>query len=236
MHLLAQGEDARELALRADAHVLAAAGGDGSLGAVAGAAIERDIPFVIVPLGTRNHFARDLGLDPADPVAALDAFDGVERRVDVGRVGDRLFLNNVALGLYARLVHRRERHRRRRVALASLRALLLIARERGRQQHLSIDGRDVVAPVVLVASNAYELDLFNVGERMHLDDGLLHLYIAHGWLPRSWEERSAPRFEVDAPRSRLQAAVDGEPVVLETPLDFSLDRQALRVLVPAPPD
>ena len=212
--------------------MLAAAGGDGSLGAVAAAAIERDLPFVTVPLGTRNHFARDLGLDRDDPLSALRAFDGVERRVDVGRVGERVFLNNVALGLYARLVHRRERHRRRRAALATLRALLLIIRERGRRQRLSIDGRYVDAPVVLVASNAYELHLFNVGERARLDDGLLHLYVAHGWLPRSWEERSATRFALDAPRSRVQAAVDGEPALLETPIEFSIAPCALRLLLP----
>ena len=235
VRLLENRDDAYQLALRTDADVLATAGGDGSLGAVAAAAIERDLPFVIVPLGTRNHFARDLGLDREDPVAALDALDGVERRVDVGRVGERIFLNNVTLGLYARLVHRRERHRRRRAALATLRALLLIARERGQRQRLSIDGRAVDARVVLVASNAYELDLFNVGNRARLDDGLLHLYVARGWLPRSWDERSAARFAVDAPRSRVHAAVDGEPAVLETPLEFSLEPQALRVLVPAPP-
>ena len=64
------------------------AGGDGSLAAVAEVAIERDVPFVAVPFGTRNHFARDLGLDREDPLAALGAFDGSERRVDVGRVNE----------------------------------------------------------------------------------------------------------------------------------------------------
>ena len=98
------------------------AGGDGSLGAVAAVAVERDLPFVPIPFGTRNHFARDPALDANDPIAALVAFDGQELRVDVGRAGDRLFLNNVSLGLYAELVHRRERHRRRRDALARLRA------------------------------------------------------------------------------------------------------------------
>ena len=78
-------------------------------------AIEQDLPFVCIPFGTRNHFARDLGLDRDDPLGrARRVRRGDERRVDVGRVGDRLFLNNVSLGLYARLVHRREHHRRRR--------------------------------------------------------------------------------------------------------------------------
>src|SRR5215216_1591532 len=129
-HLLSPGEDPAEVARAASAEALGMAGGDGSLGAVADVTLERDVPFVVVPFGTRNHFARDLGLDRDDPLAALDAFGGKERRVDVGRAGERPFLNNVSLGLYAALVHRREQHRRRRQALAGLRALWLSLRRR----------------------------------------------------------------------------------------------------------
>ena len=130
VHFLQDGDDLPEVARQAGADVLGMAGGDGSLAAVAEVAIEQDVPFVCIPFGTRNHFARDLGLDRDDPLGALAAFDnGVERRIDVGRVGDRLFLNNVSLGLYARLVHRREHHRRRRDMLARVRALGLVARE-----------------------------------------------------------------------------------------------------------
>src|SRR5436305_1367877 len=120
-HVLQPGEDAADLARRADAQALGVAGGDGSLAAVAAVAVERDVRFVCVPFGTRNHFARDVGLDRNDPLAALDAYRGHERRIDVGWANDRLFLNNVSLGVYARLVHRREHHRRRQ-ALARVRA------------------------------------------------------------------------------------------------------------------
>ena len=130
VHVLQEGEDTAELARAAETEVLGAAGGDGSVASVATVAVERGLPFVVVPYGTRNHFARDLGLDRTDPLAALDAFDGHERRVDVGRAGERLFLNNVSLGAYAALVHRREHHRRRRQALAGLRALWIGLRER----------------------------------------------------------------------------------------------------------
>ena len=142
VRFLEDGDDLHELARDAGADVLGMAGGDGSLAAVAEVAIEQDIPFVCIPFGTRNHFARDLGLDRDDPIAALAAFDdGVERRVDVGRANDRLFLNNVSLGIYARLVHRREHHRRRRDALARLRALALTVQDRRRRQRFTIDGR-----------------------------------------------------------------------------------------------
>jgi diacylglycerol kinase family enzyme len=225
-HVLAAEDDPAELAHGADGP-LGAAGGDGSLAAVAEVAVERDVPFVVVPFGTRNHFARDLGLDRDDPLGALSAFSGREERIDVGRVNGRLFLNNVSLGLYARLVHRREDGD----ALAGLKALgLLLRRPRG--LGVSIDGTRVHARVVVVSNNRYELDVFSVGERESLDEGSLHCYVAHGWLPRTWEEQAGERFVVDARAGRLRAAVDGEPEELETPLRFEIQPRALRVLVP----
>src|SRR5439155_22981194 len=168
-------DDLDELAREAPVGPLGMAGGDGSLGVVAGVAIERDLPFVCVPYGTRNHFARDLGLDRDDPLGALAAFDeGAERPVDVGRTNGRLFLNNVSLGVYARLVHRREQHRRRREALARLRALAIVATHR-EPVGITIDGTPVEAHVVLVANNSYTLELLSLGERERLDEGCLHL-------------------------------------------------------------
>jgi diacylglycerol kinase family enzyme len=214
-----------------DADVLGVAGGDGSLASVAEVALDREVPFVCIPFGTRNHFARDLGLDRDDPVGALAAFEGVERRIDVGRVGGRVFLNNVALGLYADLVHRRESHRRRDEAFAQLRALALLARDR-ESLDLSVDGTPVDAHVAVVANNDYTLEVFSIGERERLDEGRLHLYLAHGWRPRTWDERTYERLTVDAGRPQLRAAIDGEPTALETPLEFSIEPRALRVLVP----
>ena len=231
VHVLREGEDAVELARGADATALGIAGGDGSLAPIAEVAIERHLPFVCIPFGTRNHFARDLGLDRDDPVGALAAFDGDERPVDVGRMDGRVFLNNVSVGLYAQLVHRREGHRRRRDALAGVRALWLVLRRRHRLR-VTVDGEELAARILLVASNDYELSLFSLGERPSLTDGLLHLYTASGWLPREWKDRSSPAFTLDAAESRLPGARDGEPVVLEPPVRFEIGPRALRVLVP----
>ena len=231
-HILDRGEDAGAVARASGADVLGAAGGDGSLAPVAAVAIERDLPFVCVPFGTRNHFARDLGLERADPLAGLAAFDGVERRIDVGRVGERVFLNNTSLGIYGLLVHHRERHRRRRSALARARALALAAAHRN-ELAFTIDGRPLLTRAILVANNDYELDLFNVGARKHLDRGQLHLYVTHGVMPRTWEERTSDRFVIDASARRLRVAVDGEPEVLSPPVEFRIEPLALRVLVAA---
>jgi diacylglycerol kinase family enzyme len=232
-HVLRPGEDAAELAAGFDAEILGIAGGDGSLAAVADVAVERDVPFVCVPFGTRNHFARDAGLDRDDPIAALAAFtDGDERRVDLGRVNGRVFLNNVSLGLYARLVHRREEHRRRRDAFARLRAIVLTLRDRGRSQSFVVDGRPLRARVVLVANNDYLLDVLSIGERERLDEGRLHLYVPQGLRRVTWEEQSCTELRIDSGPPRVPAAIDGEPVELEPPLDFRIDPRALRLLLP----
>jgi diacylglycerol kinase family enzyme len=234
-HLLGPDDDVATLAREADADALGMAGGDGSLAQVAAVAIERDLPFACIPFGTRNHFARDIGLDRDDPIGALDALvDREERRIDVGRANDRLFLNNVSLGVYARLVHRRERHRRRSDAFARLRAFAILLQNR-EPLGITIDGQLITARVVLVSNNAYKLDFFSVGERERLDGGRLHLYVPTGLVRRAWVEREAGAFEIGATAGRLQAAVDGEPEVLDTPIEFSIEPRALRVLLPRGP-
>jgi diacylglycerol kinase family enzyme len=230
-HVLGQGEDPGEVARASGAEILGMAGGDGSLGAVAGVALERGTGFVCIPYGTRNHFARDIGLDRDDPLGALASFEGVERRIDVGRVGGRLFLNNVSLGVYAGLVHRRERHRRRGEALARLRALAAVVRHRHRL-HARVNREELAARVLLVGNNRYEISLFTLGERARLDEGTLQLWAAPGLLPTSWEERVAAEFVAELPARRVRAAIDGEPFELETPLRFESQPQALRLLLP----
>jgi hypothetical protein len=96
----------------------------------------------------------------------------------------------------------------------------------------TVDGEPVQARVLLAANNAYELSLFSIGERERLDEGRLYLYAAKGVLPRTWEERSAGRYELDAPGGVLQAAVDGEPAELQTPLELAIEPGVLRVLLP----
>jgi diacylglycerol kinase family enzyme len=231
VHLFKPGEDPYGLASRAAGDALGVAGGDGSLAPVAKAALERDLPFACIPFGTRNHFARDLGLDRDDPLAALDAFGGRERRIDIGWVNDRPFLNNVSLGMYAQLVHHRERHRRRREALARLRAIAIALRHR-EPRGITVDGDPIRGRVMVVSNNAYALDLLSLGERQRLDEGFLYLYAATGVARSQWTERRGTRFEVNATAGHLPAAVDGEPERLQTPLEFRIAARALRVLVP----
>jgi diacylglycerol kinase family enzyme len=225
-HVLQEGDDPYELARGADAEALGVAGGDGSLAPVAAAALERDLPFVCIPFGTFNHFALDAGIDRDDPLGALVAFGGPERRVDVGRLGDGgVFLNTLSFGLYASLVAEEDRTGTRLGA-----ALRLVFR--GEHVRLRIDGGPVEARIVVVGNNVYRLHPLEVGTRPRLDGGILHLGIARGLLPRSWEERRAERFTVDADAPHLDAALDGEPVRVRTPVELSVEAGALRLLLP----
>jgi diacylglycerol kinase family enzyme len=253
VHVLAEGDDPGALARRAvaeGADAVGVAGGDGSLGLVAVVAVAAEVPFVCVPSGTRNHFAGDLGLDRADPLAALEAFAGPERRVDVGMVGDRMFLNNVSLGAYADLVAD-PRYRAGKLATAHA---VLPASLRGERQLLQVDLRDADGRrhphvlVLLVASNRYELS----GARERLDGGLLQVSalrartgaalagLATTTLARGgrapggagWAQWTTTSLRVDAALPELPAGIDGEAAVLATPLEFRLLPLALRVLVP----
>jgi diacylglycerol kinase family enzyme len=255
--VLAAGEDGGALADRAarvGAAAVGVAGGDGSLARVAAVALERDVPFVVVPFGTRNHFARDVGLDPGDPLAALASFHGRERRVDVGAVDGRVFLNNVSLGLYASLVHDpNHRTKNRLVALARMGPAALGRSRPPLALSFTVHGRGERhdALVAVVANNDYGVEtLADVGSRERLDEGRLHAYVIEAVEPRrlvhllaraavgrlpgagGWVEYAAPRFVLESPRPRIHAAIDGEPVVLPGRVEFELRPRELRLLVP----
>lgn len=257
VHELAPGDDPARLAreaVAAGADAVGVAGGDGSLGLIAKVAVELDVPLVCVPAGTRNHFAHDLGFDTADPLAALSAFTGPERRIDVGMVGDRMFVNNVSLGAYADVVAE-PGYRARKLATAHV---VLQAAVRGERARLPValcdpDGRlheEVL--VLLVANNKYQLQhASELGARDRLDEGVLQVsalrartgaalarVIAQASVGRAgtgvaWAQWETTALRADSRLPDLPAGVDGEAVVLSTPLEFRILPRALRVLVPA---
>lgn len=253
--VLQPGDDLLELAENAiaqGAEVIGMAGGDGSQALVATVAARRDIAHVCIPAGTRNHFALDLGLDRDDVVGALDAFtDGVERRIDLARVNDRVFVNNASLGVYAKVVQS-EAYRDAKLGTWTdmLPDLLGPDAEEIDLEFTSPDGTAYKdAPLVLVSNNPYELThLSGAGTRERIDTGLLGIVAARvrgtdvsklvalelvgqaGRYPGllSW---SSPEFDVHS-GGPVEIGLDGEALVLDPPLHFASLPGALRVRLP----
>ena len=183
--MLQPGDDLLELAegaIARGAQVVGMAGGDGSQALVATVAARREVAHVCIPAGTRNHFALDLGLDRDDVVGALDAFtDGVERRIDLARVNDRVFVNNASLGVYAKVVQSDAyRDAKLETWTRMLPDLLGPDAEPIDLEFTAPDGsRCDDAPLVLVSNNPYQLThLAGAGTRERIDTGLLGVVAA----------------------------------------------------------
>jgi diacylglycerol kinase family enzyme len=253
--VLEPGDDLLELAegaIARGAQVIGMAGGDGSQALVATVAARRDIPHVCIPAGTRNHFALDLGLDRDDVVGALDAFtDGVERRIDLACVNDRVFVNNASLGVYAKVVQSEAYRDAKLVTWTDMLPDLLGPGAEAIDLEFTLaDGTNCnEAPLVLVSNNPYELThLSGAGTRERIDTGMLGIVAARvqgsdisklvalelvgqaGRYPGllSW---SAPEFEVRS-GAPVEIGLDGEALVLEAPLRFASMPGALRVRLP----
>jgi diacylglycerol kinase family enzyme len=218
------------------ADALGIAGGDGSLALVAEIASQEELPFVCIPAGTRNHFAGDLGIDSDDPVGALDAFsEGLERRIDLGEVNGRVFLNNVSLGVYGDAVREPTyRDAKARTLLEATNRVLGPSATLPDLHLLDDLGREHRHPaMVLVSNNPYALTPPAVGTRSSLDSGRLGIIVLEvpgrtaGAPGHAWSARS---FAVDS-SAPLHAGVDGEAVDLDPPLLFVSRPAALRVRI-----
>ena len=253
---LEPGDNVRDLAERAiaqGADVIGMAGGDGSQAIVAATASRHDIAHVCVPAGTRNHFALDLGLDRADVVGALDAFtDGVERRIDLARAGEHVFVNNASLGVYARVVQSDSyRDAKLQTWARLLPDMLGPGAEPIDLQFENPQGtRFVDAALVLVSNNPYEVArLSGAGTRPRLDTGVLGVLAARirragdihelaaleaaGQSQRysgllTW---TAQEFQVTS-EAPIPLGLDGEALVVEPPVRFQSLPGALRIRLP----
>ncbi|HEV3320585.1 MAG TPA: diacylglycerol kinase family protein [Solirubrobacteraceae bacterium] len=245
--------DLAEGAIERGAQVVGMAGGDGSQALVATVAARRDVAYVCVPAGTRNHFALDLGLNRDDVVGALDAFtDAVERRIDLARVNDRVFVNNASLGVYAKVVQSDAyRDAKLETWTRMLPDLLGPDAEPIDLEFTAPDGSLCDdAPLVLVSNNPYRLtSLAGAGTRARLDTGLLGVVAARVRTPADASKLVALEmvgqvgrfsglvswrileFEVRS-EGPVEVGLDGEALVLAPPLRFTSMPGALRVRLP----
>lgn len=253
--VLGPGDDLEQLARDAVADgtdVIGMAGGDGSQALVSTIAIEHDLPYVCVPAGTRNHLALDLGVDRDDVVGSLEAFaHGYERRVDVARCAGRVFVNNVSLGVYARIVQSDAYRDDKLGTTAEMIPQLLGPGSEGFDlEYVGPGGKQHErADLMLISNNPYRLDrIGGFGSRVRMDTGKLGVVVVQvrtagdvaelmaaqtaGTVSRyrGWREWEADTFEVHSAES-IEAGVDGEALRFDSPLRFEIVPGALRVRV-----
>jgi diacylglycerol kinase family enzyme len=254
--VLQPGDDLRQLAEDAvarGADLLGMAGGDGSQALVASVASQHRIPFVVIPAGTRNHFALDLGLDRDDVPGALDAYqDGVDIVVDLAEINGRVFVNNASMGVYAKIVQSGDyRDAKVQTAAAMLPDLLGPTATPLNLRFTLPSGQEASsAQLLLVSNNPYELArLRGGGTRERLDSGVLGIAFARvdtameaeklaaleaaGRVQRSasWNEWTASAFEVRS-SGPVEVGVDGEALTLQPPLRFVTRPGALTIRLP----
>ncbi len=242
-------DDAIDQALAGGAEVIGMAGGDGSVSCAASHLVDTGHALIVIPAGTRNHFAHDIGVDDLEAAVGA-ATAGNRTKVDVGDVNGRVFINNASLGTYARLVRKREQYERR---VGKRVANLIAAWSELRHGHhltLRLDGEPARVWAVFVGNGAYGEGLRDVSRRESLQEGRLDVWIVQsrgrlsrlrvigavlfGRLDRSplIDRMQTADLTVECRHRVIEVACDGEVVQLDAPLNFSTRRGALTVLVP----
>lgn len=258
IHLAKNGGEIVKLAEKAAAgnsKIIVAGGGDGTISAVAACVIKAKKTLGILPLGTLNNFSKDLQI-PQDLAEAVRIIaEGRTREIDVGEVNGRLFVNNSSIGLYPRLVRKRERQQRLgrgKWAAAFWAGLRILRRSPFLKVKLKVGDEQklIRTPFVFIGNNEYEMDFFNIGRRNTLDDGKLSVYFLHrsgrtglfllilrtifGRLRQAedFEEINTEEITIETRKKLMSVAFDGEVSVLQMPLTYKIHPKALRVIAP----
>lgn len=245
-----------KLALAAGCDAVVAAGGDGTLNAVAGPLVGTSTVFGVLPFGILNHFAQDAGI-PLDSNAALRVIrEGAVDMVDVGQIAGHYFLNNASLGLYVQVVRHRERQQSRlgRGKWPAFGWALWSALRRFpfMTLRLCVDGREsgVRTPFLFIGNNRYEMNGLRIGRRQSLREGALSIYLAqragrrrlfvlafHALTGRlgsahDFHEMQALQLQIVSEHATLRLATDGEVSQVRSPLDCRIHPRALKINSP----
>jgi diacylglycerol kinase family enzyme len=255
---LGRGQDPAEAARAAGARasIVVAAGGDGTVSRVANGLIGTRAVLGVLPLGTLNHFAKDLRIPLDLEKAVATIASGRVGSIDVGRVNDRVFLNNSSIGIYPSIIDAREELRRqghRKWAAFALATFRVLRRHRGVLVRIEAGGRQSArrTPFVFVGNNEYEVDGIRLGGRARLNGGRLFAYLTPRVRARelpmllamalvgrvrqsgAFEIVSATELWIDTPRARrVRIALDGEITTMITPLHYRTCPAVLKVLLP----
>jgi YegS/Rv2252/BmrU family lipid kinase len=257
--LAKSGDEMTEAARKAigeGADAVVAGGGDGTINAVASVMAGSGIDFGVLPMGTLNHFAKDLDIPLMLDEAIRNVAEGRRIKVDVGQVNDRIFLNNSSLGLYPDIVRDREKQQSRlgrgKWPAAAWATFAALRRYPFLSVGLKVDGKQHArsTPFVFIGNNEYIMQGLAIGERERLDGGRLSLYVAQrtgrlGLLrfafralcgrlaqERDFDIMLSDKFEIETHHRHLRVATDGEVTIMKTPLRYRILPAALTVIVP----
>ena len=255
---LRDGQDPTAAAREASAwaSIVAAGGGDGTVNSVVAGILGSSSALGVLPLGTLNHFAKDLGIPSDLPQAVAIIAAGHVGEIDIGFVNDAVFVNNSSIGIYPSIVEAREALRaegHRKWPAMAIATLRVLRRSRGVTVTIEIDGgqRTLRTPFVFVGNNEYRIDGIGIGSRERLDDGRLFVYLAPrlrarhlpllllkalaGRARQSGDFTIVPATElwIEMSKTRhLRVAVDGDVRTLRTPLHSRAGPKSLRVALP----
>lgn len=259
-HFAKSGDEIEKFAKAAaesDAEVIVAGGGDGTISAVATEVAKTGKTLGVLPLGTLNNFSKDLRIpqELADAVRVIA--ESNTTTIDLAEVNGRIFINNSSIGLYPRIVRKREQQQRLGYGkwwAAFWAALRIFRLSPFLKVRIEVDGKSFLrkTPFVFVGNNRYEMELYNIGRRPSLDGGKLSVYFLHRggrlgvillllrtltgtvrqW--RDFEEVLTDSVTIQTRRKRLRVAFDGEVSVVATPLHYNTLPKALKVIVPNP--
>jgi YegS/Rv2252/BmrU family lipid kinase len=243
-------------AARSEAEVVVAAGGDGTISSVASALINTNKSLGVLPFGTMNHFAKDLGI-PLDLAGAVETIAaGHQTEVDVGEVNGHVFINNSSLGLYPSIVHKRQKQQRLgwgKWPAYIWAALAILRRYPFLSVRVAVDSAELNShtPFVFIGNNKYEMETLNIGRRAHLDKGELSLYMTNrtgrlglvrlalrALLRGLRQEKDfvavcTKEIWIETRHKHVRVALDGEVTRIVPPLNYRAHPRALRVLTPA---
>jgi diacylglycerol kinase family enzyme len=252
----AQIPELARLAVKENSRIIVAGGGDGTVNAVANELMGTSITLGVLPLGTLNHFAKDLHIPQDLEGAARNLITGHAVPVDVGEVNGRIFLNNSSLGIYPRIVRHCEEQQKKKGRnkwLAFAQASISVLRHYSLLRvRLSVDGKGFSrkTSLVFIGNNKYEMEGLKIGERRRLDAGELCLFVTNGagrvdlvrlaFLALFGRLHEASDFDllitnqisIETPRPQASVSTDGEVHQMNTPLNYLTHPGALRVIVP----
>lgn len=253
-----EGTDTKEVtrnAISKGAQIVVAAGGDGTINAVATETLDSDAVLGIIPFGTFNHLSKDLGI-PQDLESAVRLFEtGSEKQIDVAEVNGQIFLNNSSIGIYSKIVVTRQQHEQfgYSKSFALLLSLLsLIRRYSFIEVQIEIEGqrKSFRSPLVVIGNNRYEVEGLNFGSRARLDEGTLSIFVVrhagvktlatlviHAFKKTLrqhdlFEEYFSKTVTVRTKKSVVKIGIDGEVISITSPLEYKLKPRALRVITP----